>query len=81
MAPGRYQWRALLTPAHSGAIQDRDGAVPLLKAWRTPFPLVETAVADSAGGAHRVEDATCIAIEMVKKHDDWPAEYEFSVSP
>ncbi len=62
--------RALVIQAHSGGIQDRDGAVPLLKASRKSFPFVETAFADGAYGAHRVEDATCIAIEVVKKIAD-----------
>ncbi|WP_180898273.1 hypothetical protein [Martelella soudanensis] len=46
---------------------DRDGAVPLLKASRKPFPFVEIAFADSAYGAQMVKDATCIAIEVVRK--------------
>ncbi|WP_425420116.1 IS5 family transposase [Oricola indica] len=59
--------RALVIQAHPADIQDRDGAVPLLKASRRSFPFVEITFADSAYGAQRVKDATCIAIEVVKK--------------
>lgn len=59
--------RALVLQAHPAGIQDRDGAIPLLKASRKSFPFVEIAFADSAYGAQRVKDATCVAIEVVKK--------------
>jgi putative transposase len=62
--------RALVIQARPANIQDRDGAVPLLKASRKSFPFVEIAFADSADGAQRVKDATCIAIEVVKKIAD-----------
>jgi len=62
--------RALVIQARPANIQDRDGAVPLLKASRKSFPFVEIAFADSAYGAQRVKDATCIAIEVVKKIAD-----------
>jgi transposase len=59
--------RALVIQAHAADIQDRDGAVPLLKASRRAFPFVELAFADSAYNAERVRNATCVAIEVVKK--------------
>ena len=59
--------RALVIQAHPADIQDRDGAVPLLKASRASFPFVERAFADSAYNAERVTDATSIAIEVVDK--------------
>ncbi len=59
--------RALVLQVHPADVQDRDGAVPLLKASRRSFPFVEIAFADSAYGAQRVKDATCIAIKVVKK--------------
>jgi len=59
--------RALVIQAHPADIQDRDGAIPLLKASRAGFPFVELAFADSAYNAERVRDATSIAIEVVKK--------------
>ena len=62
--------RALVIHAHPADVQDRDGAVPLLKASRKSFPFVECAFADSAYGAQRVKDATSIAIEIVTKIAD-----------
>jgi putative transposase len=62
--------RALVMKAHPADIQDRDGVIPLLKASRKSFPFVEIAFADSAYGAQRVRDATCIAIEVVKRIAD-----------
>ena len=62
--------RALVIQAHPTDVQDRDGAVPLLKASRASFPFVELAFADSAYNADRVRDATSIAIEVVKKIAD-----------
>ena len=62
--------RALVIQAHPADIQDRDGAVPLLKVSRRSFPFVELAFADSAYNAERVRDATSIAIEIVKKIAD-----------
>jgi transposase len=59
--------RALVIQAHSADVQDRDGAVPLPRASRRSFPLVELAFADSAYTADRVRDATFIAIEVVNK--------------
>jgi transposase len=62
--------RALVIHAHPADVQDRDGAIPLLKASRKSFPFVELAFADSAYGAQRVKNATSIAIEVVKKLAD-----------
>lgn len=62
--------RALVIYAHPADVQDRDGAVPLLQASRRSFPFVERTFADGAYGAQRVKDATCIAIELVKKITD-----------
>lgn len=59
--------RALVLHAHAADVQDRDGAVPLLKASRMSFPFVELAFADGAYGAQRVRDATSIVIEIVNK--------------
>ena len=59
--------RALVIQAHPADVQDRDGAIPLLKASRKSFPFVELAFVDSAYAAQRVKDATCIAIEVVTK--------------
>lgn len=51
-------------------VQDRDGAVPQLKASRRRHPFVERAFADSAYNSTRVADATVIAIEIVRKFAD-----------
>jgi transposase len=59
--------RPLVLQVHSASAQDRDGAVPLLKASRRSFPFVERAFADSAYAAERVANATRIAIEIVRK--------------
>ncbi|ESR25236.1 Mobile element protein [Lutibaculum baratangense AMV1] len=70
--------RPLVLQAHTAATQDRDGAVPLLKASRRSFPFVERAFADSAYGGDRVADATSITIEIVRKH---PEQVGFAVHP
>ena len=59
-------------------IQDRDGAIPLLQASRRSFPFVENAFADAAYAADRVANATCIAIEIVRKP---PGQVGFAVHP
>ena len=56
--------RLLVAQVHPASVQDRDGAIPLLKASRRSFPFVQIAFADSAYAAERVADATCIAIEV-----------------
>lgn len=70
--------RALALQVSSAAVQDRDGAVPLLQASRQSFPFVERAFADTAYAAERVRDATCIAIEIVRKI---PGQVGFEVHP
>ena len=70
--------RALTLQVHSASVQDRDGAVPLLKASRRSFPFVELAFADTPYAAKRVRDATCIAIQIVRKI---PGQVGFEVHP
>ena len=48
-------------------MQDRDGAVPLLKDARRLYPLIERAFADAAYNAKRVAEATLIAVEIVRR--------------
>ena len=62
--------RALVIQVHPANVQDRDGAIPLLRESRRSFPFVELVFADSAYNADRVRDATSIAIEIVKKLAD-----------
>ena len=59
--------RALVIQARPANVQDRDGAIPLLRESRRSFPFVERAFADSAYNADRVGDAPWIAIEVVEK--------------
>ena len=70
--------RLLVAQVHPASVQDRDGAIPLLKASRRSFPFVQTAFADSAYAAERVADATCIAIEVVRRPPD---QVGFAVHP
>jgi putative transposase len=70
--------RPLKLQVHPACVQDRDGAIPLLKASRCRFPFVELAFADSAYAAQRVEDATRIAIQIVRKI---PNQVGFEVHP
>jgi putative transposase len=62
--------RALVLQTHAAGIQDRDGAVPLLKASRGVFPFVEHVFADSAYAGDRVANATRITVEIVRKMAD-----------
>ena len=70
--------RALVLQVHPACVQDRDGAVPLLKGSRRGFPFVELAFADTAYAAERVRDATCIAIQIIRKI---PGQVGFEVHP
>lgn len=62
--------RALELLVHPADVQDRDGAVPLLKRSRRRHPFVEKAFADSAYNSSRVQNATSITIEIVRKFTD-----------
>lgn len=70
--------RALTLQVHPASVQDCDGAIPLLKASRRSFPFIELAFADTAYAAERVKDATCIAIQIVRKI---PGQVGFEVHP
>lgn len=70
--------RALVLQVGPASVQDRDGAVPVLKASRRRFPFVRLAFADTAYAADRVRDATCVAIEIVRKI---PGQVGFEVHP
>ena len=58
-----------LASRRSRLIQDRDGALPLLKASRRAFPFIECAFADNAYAAERVSHATRIAIGRRSRFD------------
>ena len=62
--------RALELLVHPADVQDRDGAVPLLKRSRCRHPFVTLAYADSAYNSTQVATATSIGIEIVRKFAD-----------
>ena len=62
--------RALKLQAHSAAIQDRDGAVPLLQASRRSWPFVALGHADGGYAGAKLADASPIRIEVVRKSDN-----------
>jgi transposase len=70
--------RPLVLQCHAASAQDRDGAVPLLRASRRRFPFVLRAFADAAYAAERVANATCFAVEIVRKPKD---QVGFAVHP
>lgn len=70
--------RGLLLQAHSGGVQDRDGAPPLLRASRRRWPFIELAFADAGYAADRVAYATAIRVEIVRKPAD---QVGFAVHP
>jgi putative transposase len=70
--------RSLVLQCHAASLQDRDGAVPLLRASRRRFPFVLRAFADAAYVARRAAEATCIAVEIVRKPED---QVGFAVHP
>jgi transposase len=59
--------RALVLRLQPASVQDRDGAVPLLKESRASFHFIELAFADSGYNAERVKQATDIRVEIVSK--------------
>ena len=62
--------RPLSLLVHAADVQDRDGAVPLLKASRSRHPFVATAFADSAYNSDRVANATSINVQLVRRIAD-----------
>jgi putative transposase len=70
--------RALLLMPHPASVQDRDGAGPVLRASRRPFPFIERIFADAGYAGERVATATRVAVEIVKKE---PHQVGFAVHP
>jgi putative transposase len=62
--------RGLVLYAHPASVQDRDGAVPLLRISRGSFPFIERVFADTAYAGERVANATRIVVEIVRKLPD-----------
>jgi putative transposase len=55
---------------HPADVQDRDGAVPLLKASRSRHPFVAKVFADSAYNSERVANVTSIDVQIVPRIAD-----------
>lgn len=70
--------RPLTLQAGPASVQDRDGAVSLLKASRHLYPFIKRAFADSGYSGERVAAATIIAIEIVRKQ---AGQVGFAVQP
>jgi transposase len=62
--------RVLLLQVSAADVQDRDGAVPLLRTSRGWFPFVERLFADTAYAGERVANATRIVVAIVRKSPD-----------
>jgi transposase len=62
--------RALKLQVRPADVQDRDGAVPLLRSSRRSFPFLEKVFADSRYAGERVASATRITVEIVRKAVD-----------
>lgn len=62
--------RALELLVHTADVQDRDGAVQLLRMSRGRRPFLRLAYADSAYAGSRITMATSIGIEIVRKFAD-----------
>jgi len=59
--------RPLSLLVHRADVQDRDGAVPLLKISRSRHPFVAKAFADSAYNSDRLTSATSIDVQIVRR--------------
>ena len=70
--------RALVLPAQPASVQDRDGAVPVLKLSRRAFPFVTKAFADAGYAGERPAMATTVDVEIVRKPPD---QVGFAVHP
>jgi putative transposase len=70
--------RALVLDPQPASVQDRDGAVPVLRLSRRSFPFVTKAFADAGFAGERPRTATLIDIEIVRKPPD---QVGFAVHP
>jgi putative transposase len=70
--------RGLILRSHDAAIQDRDGAGPVLKASRRSFPFIALVFADAGYSGDKVASATPIAVQIVKA---MPGQIGFAVQP
>ena len=70
--------RALVLDPQPASIQDRDGAVSVLKLSRRAFPFITKAFADAGYAGERPATATIITVEIVRKP---PEQIGFAVHP
>ncbi len=70
--------RALVLQTQPANVQDRDGAVPVLKLSRRAFPFVTKAFADAGHAGERPAMATIVDVEIVRKP---PGQVGFAVHP
>lgn len=70
--------RALVLDPQPADVQDRDGAVPVLKLSRRTFPFITKAFADAGYAGDRPATATSIDVEIVRKP---PGQVGFAVHP
>jgi transposase len=70
--------RALVIEPQPASVQDRDGAVPVLRLSRRLFPFVTKAFADAGYAGDELATATRIRIEIVRKPPD---QVGFAVHP
>ena len=70
--------RALIIDPQPADIQDRDGAIPVLKISRKSYPFVEKAFADMGYSGDRPQNASLIDVEIVRKPPD---QVGFAVHP
>jgi transposase len=62
--------RALKLQIHPASVQDRDGAIPLLKISRPWYPFIERVFTDSVYAGEKLAKATRIVVEIVRKLAD-----------
>jgi putative transposase len=70
--------RALVLDPQPADMQDRDGAVPVLRLSRRSFPFITKAFADAGYAGDKPASATIIAVEIVRKPPD---QVGFAVHP
>lgn len=70
--------RALVLDPQPADVQDRDGAVPVLRLSRRTFPFIGLAFADTGYAGNRPATATIITVETVRKPPD---QVGFAVHP
>lgn len=70
--------RALILDPQPANVQDRDGAVPVLRLSRRSFPFITKTFADAGYAGDKPATATIITIEIVKKPKD---QVGFAVHP